>query len=111
MEKANYQNVQIVPVNSCKMKRLLFYILRVIAFIFKAFSKHWYMLCIVKAHKMVGVNIVGMPAYIDLSAHVDSSGGLTINKGVGVSVGAIILTHDWSFLRRYKARNITPPIC
>ena len=58
---------------------------------------------IVKAHKINGVNITGMPA------HIDPSGGLTISKGVGVSVNAIILTHDWSFLRRYRARNITPP--
>lgn len=26
-----------------------------------------------------------------------------------MSINAIILTHDWSFLRRYKARKITPP--
>ena len=91
------------------MKRLLFYILRIIAFICKAFSQHWYMLCIVKAHKIIGVKIIGMPAYIDLSAHIDPSGGLTINQGVGVSVGAIVLTHDWSFLRRYREINITPP--
>ena len=91
------------------MRRLLFYILKILSFICKAFSQHLYMLCIVKAHKIIGTNIIGMPAYIDLSAHIDPSGGLTINQGVGVSVGAIILTHDWSFLRRYKARNITPP--
>lgn len=64
---------------------------------------------IVKAHKINGVNIIGMPAFIDFSAHIDPSGGLTINEGVGISVNAIILTHDWSFLRRYRARNITPP--
>lgn len=64
---------------------------------------------IVKAHKINGANIIGMPAFIDFSAHIDPSGGLTINEGVGISVNAIILTHDWSFLRRYKARNITPP--
>ena len=29
---------------------------------------------------------------------------------MGVSVNAIILNHDWSFLRRYRARNITPPL-
>lgn len=63
---------------------------------------------IVKAHKINGANIIGMPAFIDFSAHIDPSGGLTINEGVGISVNAIILTHDWSFLRRYKARNITP---
>ena len=33
---------------------------------------------IVKAHKICGCNIIGMPAHIDLSAHIDASGGLTI---------------------------------
>lgn len=65
---------------------------------------------IVRAYKLVGVNFTGMPASLDLSAHIDASGGLTIGKGCGVSVNAIILTHDWSFLRRYKARNIDPHI-
>ena len=43
-----------------------------------------------------------MPASLDMSAHIDPSGGLTISQGVGISINAIILTHDWSFLRRYK---------
>lgn len=91
------------------MRRLLFYILKILDFICKAFSQHLYMLCIVKAHKIIGTNIIGMPAYIDLSAHIDPSGRLIINQGTVVSVGAVILTHDWSFLCRYLARNITPP--
>lgn len=92
------------------MNRILFYLLRTMSFICKIFGHKLYMKLIVRAHKLNGVNITGMPAHIDLSAHIDPSGGLTISKGVGVSVNAIILTHDWSFLRRYRARNITPPL-
>lgn len=88
------------------MKNILFYILRMCSFIRKAFSQKGYMKLIVKSYKIKGCNIIGMPAYIDLSAHIDPSGGLTIRHGVVISVNAIILTHDWSFLQRYRARNI-----
>lgn len=91
------------------MKRILFNLLKTIAFIAKIFSHNLYMKLIVKAYKINGANITGMPAFMDHSAHIDTSGGLTISKGVGISVNAIVLTHDWSFLRRYRARNITPP--
>ncbi len=91
------------------MRRFAFYFLKTLSIICKAFSHKLYMRLIVKAHKTNGVNIVGKPAYIDYSAYIDPSGGLTINEGCGISVNAIILTHDWSFLRRYRARNITPP--
>lgn len=62
----------------------------------------------VKAYSIIGVKFNGFPASLDLSAHIDPSGGLTIEEGCGISINAIILTHDWSFLRRYKARGITP---
>ena len=92
------------------MRRIIFYFLEILSFISKIFGHKLYMNLIVKAHKICGCNIIGMPAHIDLSAHIDASGGLTICNGVGISVKAIILTHDWSFLRRYRARNITPPV-
>lgn len=91
------------------MKRIIFYLLKTLSILCKAFSHKLYMRLIVKVHKINGVNIIGMPAFIDFSAHIDPSGGLTINEGAVVSINAIILTHDWSFLSRYKARNITPP--
>lgn len=91
------------------MKRILFNLLKTLAFFAKIFSHSLYMKLIVKAYRVNGATITGMPAFIDHSAHVDTSGGLTISKGVGISVNAIVLTHDWSFLRRYRARNIVPP--
>lgn len=91
------------------MKRILFNLLKILALFSKIFSHSLYMKLIVKAYKVNGATITGMPAFIDHSAHIDTSGGLTISKGVGISVNAIVLTHDWSFLRRYRARNITPP--
>ena len=91
------------------MKRFYFNILKMLALIGKIFSYKLHMRLIVKAYKINGANIIGMPASIDHSAHIDTSGGLTIGTGVGISINAIILTHDWSFLRRYIARNIPAP--
>ena len=92
------------------MKRVLYYLLYVIAFLFRTFSHRLSLKTVVYAQKINGVKFIGMPASLDMSAHIDPSGGLTINQGVGISINAIILTHDWSFLRRYKARGIIPPI-
>lgn len=92
------------------MKRALYYFLYGIAFIFRAFNHHLSLKIVVYAQKINGVKFIGMPASLDMSAHIDPSGGLTINQGVSISINAIVLTHDWSFLRRYKARGITHPI-
>lgn len=91
------------------MKRLLFYLLRFVSFISRAFSHRLYNKLIVKANKLIGVEFNGLPEYIDYSAHIDASGGLSIGDGCVISVNVIILTHDWSFLCRYKAQKITPP--
>ena len=91
------------------MRRIGFNFFKFLALIGKVFSYKLHMRLIVKAYKINGANIIGMPASIDHSAHIDTSGGLTINEGVGISINVIILTHDWSFLRRYRARNIPFP--
>ena len=91
------------------MRRIIFSSLRIIAYFCKILSLKLYLKIMVYAYKLNGATITGMPAFIDHSAHIDTSGGLIISKGVGISVNAIVLTHDWSFLRRYRARNITPP--
>lgn len=89
------------------MRRLLFYIIRALAFCCRAISNRLYMILIVKAHKLIGVKFDGFPAYIDISAHIDPSGGLLIGKDCVLSVNVIVLTHDWSFLTRAKAQNIS----
>lgn len=91
------------------MKRTLYYMLYGIAFLCRAFSHRLSLKIVVSAQKINGVEFLGMPASLDMSAHIDPSGGLTISQGVGISINAIILTHDWSFLRRYKARGLTLP--
>lgn len=91
------------------MKRIIYYLLKMAALICKIGGHGLYMRVIIKAHKLNGATITGMPAHLDPSAHIDPSGGLTINEGVGISINAIILTHDWSFLRRYRARELPPP--
>lgn len=88
------------------MRRFLFYIFRALAFCCRAISNRLYMVLIVKAHKLIGVGFNGSPAYIDISAHIDPSGGLLIGKDCVLSVNVIVLTHDWSFLIRMKAQNI-----
>ena len=92
------------------MKRICFNILKFLAHTSRVFSNNLYMHLIVKAYKINGAKIIGKPAYIDNSAHIDTSGGLTIGENVVISVNAIILTHDWSFLCRYNARKISPSV-
>lgn len=58
----------------------------------------------VAAHKSQGVVFKGMPEYIQKDAYLDPSGGLTIGKGVVISTRVIILTHDWSFLKRHNMK-------
>lgn len=87
------------------MKRILFYLLSFCALGCRLVYPKWYMKLIVKAHKAAGVKFDGMPEYIDYNAHLDPSGGLAIGEGVVISTRVIILTHDWSFLKKMKARN------
>ncbi len=82
------------------MKRLLFYILITLAFISRAINNSLYMKLIVLAHRSQGVKFHGKPEYIHQDAYLDPSGGLHINNGVVISTKVIILTHDWSFLKR-----------
>lgn len=84
------------------MKRFLFYLLKIIAFISRCVSMNLYMSIIMKAHEVVGVHFSGRPEYIQADAYLDGSGGLTIGKGAVISTKVIILTHDWSFLKRIK---------
>lgn len=88
------------------MQRVLYNVLRWLAIVSKIFNHRLYMRLIVKAYRVGGANIIGTPAYIDSSAHIDASGGLTIGEGVVISVNVILLTHDWSFLKRYMARKV-----
>lgn len=98
------------------MKRLLFYFLRIFAFVSRTVSMKWYMSILVTAHKLVGVRFSGIPEYIDFDCHLDPSGGLTISEGTVISTKVVVLTHDWSFLKRvtntppdtYKERAFKP---
>lgn len=55
---------------------------------------------LIMAHKSQGVVFIGKPEYIHQDAYLDPSGGLTIGENVVISTRCIILTHDWSFLKR-----------
>ncbi len=82
------------------MKRILFYIFRALAFISRFFGGKAYMPLICKAHRSQGVQFTGRPEYIHYDAYLDPSGGLSIAEGAVISTRTIILTHDWSFLKR-----------
>lgn len=82
------------------MKRIAFYLLKALAFISRAINKSLYMRFMIYAHKSQGVIFNGKPDYIQQDAYIDPSGGLIIEKDVVISTKVIILTHDWSFLKR-----------
>lgn len=85
------------------MKRIIFYILKFIAFLSRAISARLYMFFLIAAHKSQGVKFVGRPEYIHQDVYLDPSGRLTIGQDVVISTKVTILTHDWSFLKRCKS--------
>lgn len=89
------------------MKRVLFYIFRALAFMSRFFGGKAYMPLICKAHRSQGVKFTGRPEYIHYDAYLDPSGGLSIARGAVISTRTIILTHDWSFLKRAR-QSIDP---
>ena len=83
------------------MRRILFYFYRLLAFCSRVLSYKLYGRLIMSAHRMAGcIFPSSSPEYIDYDAHLDASGGLTICEDVVISTKVIILTHDWSFLKR-----------
>lgn len=82
------------------MKRICYYIFWILAIASRLFSHRIYGKLILAAHKSQGVKFYGTPEYIHQDAYLDPSGGLTIHKGVVISTRVIVLTHDWSFLKR-----------
>lgn len=82
------------------MKRILFYLFVIAAFLCRMISTRLYMRFMIMAHKTQGVMFCGKPEYIQYDAYLDPSGILTIERGVVISTKVVILTHDWSFLKR-----------
>lgn len=91
------------------MNRILFYLLRLLAFISRSIFAKWYMPLIMKAYKRVGVDFIGAPEYIHYDAFLDANPGnggrLVIGNGCVISTKTVILTHDWSFLIGMRAIN------
>lgn len=87
------------------MRRMIFYFLSILAIVSRAFSMKWYMCLIIKAHTSQGVKFIGKPEYIHQDAYLDPSGGLTIGMRTVFSTRVIVLTHDWSFLKREKRKK------
>ena len=72
------------------MRRFCFYILRYVAFLFRALYPKMYMKLMIKAHTYTGVVFNGNPEYIDFDAHLDPSGGLTIGEGAVIGAGSTV---------------------
>lgn len=98
------------------IKRIWFYVLKMLAFCSRMISTDLYLKMLVSAHKSQGVKFVGKPEYIQLDSYLDPSGGLTISEGVVISTRVIILSHDWSWLKRvgniekYASRGAYSPV-
>lgn len=88
------------------MKRILFYLLLNLSILSRLVSYKWYMMLLVATHKSQGVTFEGKPEYIHQDAYLDPSGGLTIGNDVVISTRVIILTHDWSFLKRHNCNYL-----
>ena len=65
----------------------------------------YYMHLLVLAHKSMGVSFIGRPEYIDNHAKIDPSGGVILGNNIVISTNVIILTHDYSFIRKMIAKN------
>lgn len=64
--------------------------------------------CIRKAHELRGARFGGDPRYIHPTAWLDASGGLTIGANVVMSLGVVVLTHDYAITVGLKAGGETP---
>lgn len=81
-------------------KSVVYHICKKLAILSRLISYKWYMKLIIKAHKYNGVNFRGKPEYVHQDAYLDASGGLTIDDNVVISTRVVILSHDYSFLKR-----------
>lgn len=84
------------------MKRIIFILFRFLAIACKVISENMYMKIFIRAYKIIGIKFIGNPEYIDYHSHLDPSGELILGRGVVISTNVIILTHDWSFLKKIK---------
>lgn len=57
------------------MNRILFYLLRLLAFMSRSICAKWYMPLIMKAHKGVDVEFIEAPEYIHYDAFLDANPG------------------------------------
>ena len=93
------------------MKSFFFLITMKIAYMCRLFSQKYSMRIVTFAHKKKGVVFRGKPEYIHYDAYLDPSGGLSIGKDVVISTKVIILTHDWSILKRKRTnKNAFNPV-
>ena len=79
-----------------KSKRLLYYILKKIAFICRVISHSLYMRFLQKAYECDGIIFNGKASYIHYDAYIDNVGRVELGNQVTISVKAIILAHDYS---------------
>jgi acetyltransferase-like isoleucine patch superfamily enzyme len=92
------------------IKRILFYLLKGIAFFSRiAGRRSLYMSIVKKAYEITGVVFTGTPRYIHHNAFLDGAGGLTIGNNIVISTDVIILTHDYSYTTGLESIGKRPP--
>ena len=82
------------------MRRILSTLYLKFAILLRLISNASYMKLLLKAYEFRGVVFNGKPEYIHYDSYLDCSGGLTIGRDVVISTKVIILSHDYSFLKR-----------
>jgi acetyltransferase-like isoleucine patch superfamily enzyme len=62
----------------------------------------------IKAYSFIGVKFTGLPKYIDFNVYLDPAGGLELGSDVVISIGVVILTHDYSITTGLTAIDKRP---
>jgi acetyltransferase-like isoleucine patch superfamily enzyme len=91
------------------MRRGLYYIIRTIAIFSRIFRKRaLYMYFMTKAHSINGVTFIGKPRFIHPNVVLDATANIILGDNIVISMGALFLTHDYSYTTGLKAINEKP---
>lgn len=78
------------------MKRILFYLLKLLSFFLRPVRHGYYVRVLQYAYELQGVRFLGDAKYIHSDAFIDNIGDVCIGRGVVISTRAIVLAHDYS---------------
>ncbi|MCD7710452.1 MAG: hypothetical protein LUI04_03755 [Porphyromonadaceae bacterium] len=78
------------------MKRVIFYILKLMSFVMRPLRHGWFMRVLQTAYQLQGVTFKGRALYIHPDAYIDNVGKVTLGANIVISIKAILLAHDYS---------------